>query len=256
MKRTTISNIPPLPAFSAEKQEELCLRAQQGDKEAEELMVRSNAGLVSKFARQYARPGVDADDLFSCGIMALLRAIRGFTPGMGAVFSTYAARAITTECARESSMHARPVRLPAHATDTMSQFRITARRMELKTGTHPTFDEVCDRIGLDENSRGWLRDAIETAARPIEPFLDEYHNLSRDHVSEYDDQEERTVFLNRLLARTLPEDRVVMRRIYGIHGAEQVTLRVIARSKGVAFQRIGQRRKRALDTMRCVGGAL
>ena len=47
-------------------------RSHHGDKEAREILVRENTGLVWSIVRRYMGRGTDSEDLFQIGIMGLI----------------------------------------------------------------------------------------------------------------------------------------------------------------------------------------
>lgn len=70
--------------------EDLCARAAQGDRGAEEALVLRYSRLVRVCARPFFLAGGDSEDLIQEGMLGLLSAIREFQPGRGAKFSTFA----------------------------------------------------------------------------------------------------------------------------------------------------------------------
>ena len=57
---------------------ELLLRAKNGDKEAGELLVQENLGLVGSVVKRFENRGYDRDDLFQIGAIGLMKAIEKF----------------------------------------------------------------------------------------------------------------------------------------------------------------------------------
>ena len=70
--------------------EELSLRAAQGDPRAEETLVGRYGRLVRACARPLFLAGGDSEDLFQEGMLGLLSAIRGFDASRDASFRTFA----------------------------------------------------------------------------------------------------------------------------------------------------------------------
>ena len=71
-------------------QEELLIRARDGDREAGEALIQANSGLVWSVARRFFGRGVDPDDLYQLGCLGFLKAVAGFDLSYGTQFSTYA----------------------------------------------------------------------------------------------------------------------------------------------------------------------
>ena len=71
---------------------ELIKKAQAGDKEAVDILVRHNTSLVWKAVHRFKHRvrGYEVDDLFQVGCLALVKVIYMFDTTMGVQFSTYA----------------------------------------------------------------------------------------------------------------------------------------------------------------------
>lgn len=80
--------------------EELILRSNRGDKEACEILVSENSGLIWSVVRRFLGRGTEADDLYQLGCMGFLKAVEGFDPDYGTQFSTYAVPKIAGEIRR------------------------------------------------------------------------------------------------------------------------------------------------------------
>lgn len=78
----------------------LIKKAQQGDQEACEQIVKQNTGLVKNLALKYTGTGYELDDLLQIGFMGLLKAIQRFDTGFDVMFSTYAVPMILGEIKR------------------------------------------------------------------------------------------------------------------------------------------------------------
>lgn len=80
--------------------EELIAKSQSGDREAAELLVVENAGLIWSVARRFLGRGAEADDLYQLGCLGFLKAVEGFDLAFGTQFSTYAVPKISGEIRR------------------------------------------------------------------------------------------------------------------------------------------------------------
>ena len=70
--------------------EELIGRAQQGDREASELLITENNGLIWSVAKRFIGRGAEPDDLYQLGCLGFIKAVEGFDLEYGTQFSTYA----------------------------------------------------------------------------------------------------------------------------------------------------------------------
>ncbi|MGO0122880.1 SigB/SigF/SigG family RNA polymerase sigma factor [Desulfothermobacter acidiphilus] len=78
----------------------LLLRAQRGDAQAQEQLVKANLGLVGKVVKRFAGRSQEEEDLFQIGCIGLIKAINRFDLQRGTCFSTYAVATIVGEIRR------------------------------------------------------------------------------------------------------------------------------------------------------------
>lgn len=75
-------------------------RSQAGDKEAREILIEENLGLVRHIVKRFIGRGYDAEDLFQIGCIGLIKAIDKFDLQFGVRLSTYAVPMIQGEIKR------------------------------------------------------------------------------------------------------------------------------------------------------------
>ncbi|MGI6737310.1 MAG: sigma-70 family RNA polymerase sigma factor [Anaerovoracaceae bacterium] len=76
--------------FSARSDEELVRMAQQGNREAEEYLIRAYGAIVRRQIRGYFIMGAETEDLYQEALIGLLKAIQTYAPGRDTAFRTYA----------------------------------------------------------------------------------------------------------------------------------------------------------------------
>ena len=74
--------------------EELVLRAQNGDEVSSDMLIRRYSERVRYLARPYFLVGADAEDLIQEGMIGLIKAIREYDASQGATFGTFAGSCI------------------------------------------------------------------------------------------------------------------------------------------------------------------
>lgn len=79
-----------ITAHDATPDERLCVLAREGDRDAEESLVKRYTRLVRKLARPYYLAGGDSDDLIQEGMIGLINAVREFDVEKRASFRTFA----------------------------------------------------------------------------------------------------------------------------------------------------------------------
>ena len=75
-------------------------KSQSGDKEAREVLIEKNLGLVHHIVKRFLGRGYDPEDLFQIGCIGLLKAVDKFDLGFEVRFSTYAVPMIAGEIRR------------------------------------------------------------------------------------------------------------------------------------------------------------
>ena len=84
-----------IKGFDNYSENEIVLMAQNGNLDAEELMMRRYKDAVKIKAAMYYMTGADEDDVVQEGMIGLMKAIRQFDPNREASFSTFASLCIT-----------------------------------------------------------------------------------------------------------------------------------------------------------------
>ncbi len=89
------NNSFPRP-LSPEREKEYVERAEKGDEEAKEILIKHNLRLVVHIVKKYTNYP-DVDELISVGSIGLIKAVNSFTSQKGTQLATYAARCIENE---------------------------------------------------------------------------------------------------------------------------------------------------------------
>lgn len=82
--------------LSTEKERYYILKAEQGDREAKDILIKHNLRLVAHIAKKYNNYP-DNDELISVGSIGLIKAVNTYNISKGTQLATYAARCIENE---------------------------------------------------------------------------------------------------------------------------------------------------------------
>ena len=85
------------PPLSAEEEEELLVKLENGKQEAKQILVERNLRLVVYIAKKFENTGIGIEDLISIGTIGLMKAINTFKVGKNIKLATYASRCIENE---------------------------------------------------------------------------------------------------------------------------------------------------------------
>ena len=147
-------------------------RSHHGDKEAREILVQENTGLVWSIVRRYMGRGTDSEDLFQIGIMGLIKAIDKFDLSYQVKFSTYAVPMIIGEIRRYLRDN-NAIRVSRSMRDIAYRALQARDAFVNEHGKEPTIDEIAKRIDLPREDVIFALDAIADPISLFEPISNE-----------------------------------------------------------------------------------
>ncbi|MCM1188807.1 MAG: SigB/SigF/SigG family RNA polymerase sigma factor [bacterium] len=125
----------------------LIARSQAGEKDAREVLIEKNLGLVHHIVRRFTGRGYDPEDLFQIGVIGLMKAIDKFDLSLGLKFSTYAVPMITGEIKRFLRDDG-PVKVSRTIKENGLKVKLARQRLQAKEGREPTLKEITQATGL------------------------------------------------------------------------------------------------------------
>jgi RNA polymerase primary sigma factor len=248
------------PGLSSCEEHELAARIARGDREARNLMVQANLGLVGAIARDFRGRGLDYEDLIGEGSLGLIRAAEEFDPRFGTRFSTYAAYWIKEAIRRALMNTGSMIRLPAYLVGLLTKWRRAERLLRREAGRAPGFDEIASFLGLSPVQKDLVARAqrarrlkLEGGAtgdgHPWSPGDALDHRDQSDSLVEADDERAE---LRRRLDRLDPRERAVLGLRHGLGDEPPLPLREVGRRLGVTRE---WARKIELRALRKLGDA-
>src|SRR5262245_11302965 len=137
-----LREIGPLALLTPDQEISLARRAQKGDEQAREELIKGNLRLVVRIARDYENMGLPLLDLIAEGNIGLMRAVDRFDPSKGAKLSVYASFWIKQHIRRALGNHARTIRIPIHVHSKIFGLERLTRRLQELLGRPPTDAEL------------------------------------------------------------------------------------------------------------------
>ena len=153
-------------------------RVHQGDKEARDILVEKNMGLVHSIARRFQNRGVEMEDLVQIGSIGLLKAIDKFDLTYEVRFSTYAVPMITGEIKRflrDDGM----VKVSRSLKEEAARIYAVREVFMGEQGREPTLEELAEELQL---TREEVILAMESAAQ-IESLQKTIYPVSYTHLT-------------------------------------------------------------------------
>ncbi len=235
---------------------ELLLRAKNGDKEAGELLVQENLGLVGSVVKRFENRGYDRDDLFQIGAIGLMKAIEKFDFSYEVRFSTYAVPLVTGEIRRflrDDGM----MKVSRSIKESGWRVKKSREKLEQKLGRSVTMQELADDTGLSKEEIALAIDATEEVTSIYQTIYqsDGSELYLVDKVA--DDAPEEEELLNRLTVQQLigmldPKEQQIIRLRY-FEGKTQCN---VADTMGMTQVQVSRMEKKILQKMRAMCGKI
>ena len=226
--------------------EELIRLAQSGDREAGEILVTENAGLIWSIARRYTGRGTELEDLYQLGCLGFLKAVEGFDCSYGTQFSTYAVPKISGEI-RRFLRDDGAVKVSRSIKEQAAQIRITRNHLIQALGREPTVQEISHQTGLSPEEIALAENAT-AATESIQKETGE-EGFSLEHILTDTESEEKMVERIALLQamERLPEREQMVIRLRYFHC---LTQQRVAKVLDVSQVQVSRIEKKALSHLR------
>jgi len=189
-------------------------RAQKGDNDAKEILVRKNIALVKSLVKKFLNRGYEYEDLFQLGSIGLIKAIQNYEPKYNVRFSTYAVPMIVGEIKRflrDDGM----IKVSRSLKELVSKAASVREQLKAKLGRDPNIQEIADAVGTSPEEIVYAMEAARTPASIYDVIYEDEDNpiLLIDKMSEdstqVDDAMER-ITLNDLLSRLDKRERTII----------------------------------------------
>ena len=228
---TYLQEINEVPLLSANEEQDLGRRIQQGDLAAREHLVRANLRLVVSIAKLYSERGLTLQDLIAEGNIGLLKAAEKFDPDAGCRFSTYGSWWIKQAIRRSLSSTVQ-----------------SGRELSYRVGRAPSVEEVARELGIRPESWRLLKQTIQTTTAgsqiSLELMTSSQETVEDEKASTPEETIQHADMLNRLreLLESIDErEATILRLRYGLgESQEPMTLKDIGKVVGLTRERVRQ----------------
>lgn len=229
----------------------LIRKAQAGEKEAREVLIEQNLGLVHHIVKRFLGRGYDAEDLFQIGVIGLIKSIDKFDTSYDVKFSTYAVPLITGEIKRflrDDGM----VKVSRTLKENGMKVRYAAERLGNRLNREPTLAEVAREAALTDEE---VVMAMEANVQVESIYKSVYQNDGNeiflvDQLAD-EKQNEQELVLNHMVLRQLidglskKEQKLIKLRYY-----QDKTQTEVAKVLGISQVQVSRLEKKILLDMR------
>lgn len=226
--------------------EELISRSQSGDRDATQVLVEENTGLIWSVARRFMGRGTEPDDLYQLGCLGFLKAVEGFDLEYGTQFSTYAVPKIAGEI-RRFLRDDGAVKVSRSLKEQSATIKSTRNRLTSALGREPTIQEISRQTGFSPEEIA-LAETATAATESIQRETGE-EGFSLESVLTDTESEERMVekIALRQAIEALPEREQMVVKLRYFHALTQARVAKILDVSQVQVSRI---EKKALGMLR------
>ncbi len=256
--KTYLKEIGQYPLLTAEQEQELAKKIEQGDENAREKLINSNLRLVVSVARHYTgSSGMSILDLIQEGNIGLLRAVEGFDYHKGYKFSTYAIWWIRQAVTRAIADKSKNIRIPVHMIESINKVRRESRKYVTETGREPSLEELSERLEISvkkvEEISGYLGDTISLETPMGEEEFSLMNLVSDKRVPEQFDvikQEMMKEAVKKALSKLTERERKILELRFGFADGRIWTLEEVGQIYHVTRERIRQIEMKTLRKLR------
>ena len=122
-----------------------------GDKEIRNRIVEEHLYMVDILIRKYLNKGMEYDDLYQVGAMALINAVERFDPEKGFEFSSFATPTILGEIKKHFRDTGWSMKVPRKLKENASAIPAARDTLAAKLGRTPTVKELAEEMDLGED---------------------------------------------------------------------------------------------------------
>lgn len=253
-----LQKIGQIDLLTPEQEVQLAKRIAKGDKQARDIMIRSNLRLVAKIAYDYANFGMPISDLISEGNIGLIKAVERFDPERGAKLSTYAAWWIKQSIKRALANQGKSIRLPVHLTDKIAKMRRVVAKLTEELEREPTDEEVSVVLGIPVNKVAHLKSVSVRPASLDAPVGENdstsFGDLIGDEkaLSPFENLQQKSYStdISDMLDQLEEREAKIIRLRFGLEGDSPKTLEEVGSIFDITRERVRQLQNIAIKKMR------
>ena len=254
-----LRDINKIALLTREEENELALKAQNGDMNAKNKIVNANLRFVITVAKKYQNHGLDLTDLISEGNLGLLTAIEKFDTTKGYHFISYAVWWIRQSILKAICEKSRMIRLPLNRANELVQIEKAKKTISSNMSEEDEIREIAGMLNMSENH---VRDMInisrdmvslDSAVRPNDSESSSVGEFIEDSM--YTRPEDEAINksmkedISKVLATLTDKEAEVLRYRFGLEGYKSMSLKEVGDVFNLTKERIRQIEKKAIKRL-------
>lgn len=237
-------------AINYDENEELLIKAKNGDEDAMSRLIELNLPLVSALCKKFLNRGYDYEDIFQIGCIGLVKAVNNFDPSFKVKFSTYAVPMIMGEVKRflrDDGI----IKISRNVKSIARKVHYAQEELTKTLNREPTIEELSKHSGIDKED---ILLAVESTTN-LQYLYDTIHQddgapvLLIDKISENsaEDEEMADKIALKEALRSLDEKS---RQIIILRYFKDKTQVQVAKMLGISQVQVSRIEKKVLKTMK------
>lgn len=252
-----LKEINRIPLLTREEENDLAVRAKNGEKAARDEIVRANLRFVVNVAKKYQNRGLDLTDLINEGNIGLLTAIEKFDVDRGYHFISYAVWWIRQSILKAISEKGRAIRLPSNRINELSKIEGARKSVSGNKSEDQEFEEVAKMLHMDKSHvRELIYISREMASldapvgndsedKTFGEYVEDTKNVPETVIMEKSMNEE----INKVIDTLQPKEAAILKMRYGIGCEKPMSLQEIGNICHLTKERVRQIENHALLRM-------
>ncbi|MCQ2198196.1 MAG: RNA polymerase sigma factor RpoD/SigA [Paludibacteraceae bacterium] len=252
-----LQDISHEPLISLEEEVELAQRIRQGDKRAQDKLVKANLRFVVSVAKQYQNQGLGLPDLINEGNVGLIKAAEKFDETRGFKFISYAVWWIRQSILQALAEQSRIVRLPLNQVGSLNKINKAYAAFEQRNQRKPSPEELSEELDMPVEK---ITETLKASGRHTSidaPFEEGEDNTLLDVLQNNDSpiadkslmNESLSKEIDRALSTLSPKESEIVKMFFGI-STQEMTLEEIGDKFGLTRERVRQIKEKAIRKLR------
>lgn len=257
------NEVSKIPLLTEDQENELALKAAQGDEKALADLVKSNLRFVISVSKHYQNRGLDLPDLINEGNIGLIKAAKKFDSNRGFKFISYAVWWVRQSIMQALAEQSRMIRIPNNQSSSMQKVNKVVSSLEQQLEREPTDEEIQSALEELEIKDIKVRDLKLMVGRTVSlespvteddgaltmlDFIPNKDSLSPDNDLTKDSMKSD---LSKVLDRLSPRQKSVICMYFGLLGQQAMTLEEIGEYFELTRERVRQIKDGALKVLKC-----
>lgn len=250
-----LREINRIPLLTREQEDYHARRAAKGEKDAKDMLVKSNLRFVVNVAKKYQNQGLPLSDLISEGNIGLMNAIDRFDVEKGYHFISYAVWWIRQAILKAICEKSRMIRLPLNRANELVQIEKVRKEIQGNRGEEAEMKQIAKTLNMDpDHVADLINISRELISLETPVYNEKDSSLLGDFVEDegYQQPEEQLLEkslredINHILRTLTEKESEIVQYRFGLNGRSPLSLKEIGDRYNLTKERIRQIEKKAL----------